>query len=466
MKDFFIPTEKNGYRPRLLSRFALYTYLVVILFVNLGINYLIPVSVKAELNINYIYDYQNDERAKRGLPDLLINTKLVESANTKAKAMLESNCWSHYCPDGKSPWDFFDNAGYSYIYAGENLAEGFISTEKLMEAWMNSPTHRVNIVNTNFTEVGIGYAEGNFQNNSNNMIIVVHFGSRVDFTPSINLPDTGSIDTNLVKFTYPTDGISTKLNTFDILGTSPENSIIAINLNGSYFKELTSMGKVFKYPIATPLVDGDYIIYAEAYDKDNTFLGSSRNINFRIDTVSPIIDESGIEVTEVLVEDNSRSAIINYNDTDAYEIQDVQTGRISYRNASGYFALQIYENDIKGNEATSFKISDKAGNNAELDIPVEVIISMMDDLQSPLLHQLKDNIENLSSNQNIRLSVNWGFASFLTIIFGIDFLFLTKTGLSNSHRSKSHINLILYIILLLILIIGITSGNILNGSMK
>jgi hypothetical protein len=137
------------------------------------------VSINAYVDFDSIYNFHNQERAKNSLKSLSVNPLLIESATAKAEAMLKSDCWSHYCPDGKSPWDFFDSAGYEYVYAGENLGEGFSENETLMSAWMNSPTHRENIMNSNFSEIGIGFAKGDYQGIKNNTIVVVHFGTSV-----------------------------------------------------------------------------------------------------------------------------------------------------------------------------------------------------------------------------------------------------------------------------------------------
>ena len=176
MKNLFIPNKKNHYRPfflrtGFLSIVVLFTIIGNILFSAFGV-----VKINAYIDFDNIYALHNSERIKKSLKELTINQLLINSATNKAEAMLASDCWSHYCPDGKSPWDFFKAAGYEYIYAGENLGEGFTTNEALMSAWMNSPTHRSNILNGEFDEIGIGFAKGNYQGIKDNIIVVVHFG--------------------------------------------------------------------------------------------------------------------------------------------------------------------------------------------------------------------------------------------------------------------------------------------------
>lgn len=123
--------------------------------------------------------YTNEQRAKYGLQPLVLNTLLNDSAQTKAEHMKLNNYWAHIAPDGTTPWFFFTNAGYSYSKAGENLACGFSDAESVITGWMNSPTHRANILTPEYTEVGFGivsansYRCGSF-NESKQTIIVQH----------------------------------------------------------------------------------------------------------------------------------------------------------------------------------------------------------------------------------------------------------------------------------------------------
>jgi hypothetical protein len=74
--------------------------------------------------------------------------------------MFQGQYWSHTAPDGEEPWDFIHEAGYSYKTAGENLARDFSSTGEMFDAWMASPTHRENILNGQFQEIGIAVVSG------------------------------------------------------------------------------------------------------------------------------------------------------------------------------------------------------------------------------------------------------------------------------------------------------------------
>jgi uncharacterized protein YkwD len=97
----------------------------------------------------------NADRAANGLPALKLNMDLVSLAEKYGQDMINRNYFSHYNPEGQSPFERMQQAGITYSYAGENLAinSNVTAAEK---AFMNSSGHRANILNTNFTEVGVG----------------------------------------------------------------------------------------------------------------------------------------------------------------------------------------------------------------------------------------------------------------------------------------------------------------------
>ncbi len=116
----------------------------------------------------------NQERVMRGLPILSANTDLNNAATLKAKDMVNRHYFEHYA-FGLAPWDFMRNQSYDYIYAGENLAMDFSTTEGMVKAWMNSPSHKENILNKDFREIGIGTVKGVYseeENKSHSTIMV------------------------------------------------------------------------------------------------------------------------------------------------------------------------------------------------------------------------------------------------------------------------------------------------------
>lgn len=99
----------------------------------------------------------NNARKNNGLSPLKVDPALVKMANMKAQDMLNNNYFSHTSPTYGSPFDMMNKLGISYTAAGENIAEGQTSATKVMTDWMNSPGHRANILNKQYTYIGVGH---------------------------------------------------------------------------------------------------------------------------------------------------------------------------------------------------------------------------------------------------------------------------------------------------------------------
>lgn len=131
--------------------------LLVTLFSTMPIGSL-SVAYASPVTADKLIELTNQARADNGLNTLLINSLLIESAQGKSNDMLAKNYFAHTSPEGVTPWDWFVGVGYDYIYAGENLAKNYATAEAMFNAWMNSPTHRANILSENYREIGIAIA--------------------------------------------------------------------------------------------------------------------------------------------------------------------------------------------------------------------------------------------------------------------------------------------------------------------
>ncbi|MEI6498555.1 MAG: CAP domain-containing protein [bacterium] len=103
----------------------------------------------------------NDQRIINNLKPLKIDQDLNRAATLKSKDMINRDYFDHYA-FGLSPWVFIRNAGYDYDEAGENLAMDFVTSEGMVNAWMNSPKHRDNILNADYQDIGVGIVKGEF----------------------------------------------------------------------------------------------------------------------------------------------------------------------------------------------------------------------------------------------------------------------------------------------------------------
>ncbi|MFZ2226683.1 MAG: CAP domain-containing protein, partial [Candidatus Moraniibacteriota bacterium] len=170
---------------------------IVSLMLTLGF---VPMTWASEINAENVIRYVNEARSKEGLLELATSEKLTEVAKAKVNDMVTNHYFAHTSPAGLTPWHWFETVGYDYRYAGENLAINFITAESEQAAWMNSPTHRKNIMNVNYQEIGVAVAAGEV-NGTLGIIAVQEFGTlthpgagsdKKDFAPVKDkaLPDT------------------------------------------------------------------------------------------------------------------------------------------------------------------------------------------------------------------------------------------------------------------------------------
>ena len=112
--------------------------------------------------VGQVADLTNEQRRKNGLAPLQFDSQLSQVAQTKSQDMQRYGYFSHTSPTYGSPFDMMRDFGVSYRTAGENIAQGQRTPQEVVNAWMNSAGHRQNILNGNFTHIGVGYeASGN-----------------------------------------------------------------------------------------------------------------------------------------------------------------------------------------------------------------------------------------------------------------------------------------------------------------
>ena len=179
-KKYFIPHKNNDHQPHLLR---LKPILIILSMVILFEAYFLVQTFWVMPGNNFftaampdaIVGLTNQSRSESGLNSLKINPLLVNAAQLKAEDMAKNSYFDHTSPEGVTPWHWLEQVGYRYSLAGENLAINFIDSQDTVTAWMNSPAHRANILNNNFTEIGIGEAQGLYQGKET-VFIVQFFG--------------------------------------------------------------------------------------------------------------------------------------------------------------------------------------------------------------------------------------------------------------------------------------------------
>lgn len=169
LKKHFIPHNENDHRPHLLRIESIRKILIVVLFLEI-FTFIIPTIAHinrtggmAAVLPAILSDLTNEERQSQKIEPLVVNPILNKAAEMKAQDMATKGYFAHTSPEGKTPWYWLEQVNYSYQYAGENLAINFTDSKDVTKAWMNSPTHKANIVKGNYTEMGTGIATGQYE---------------------------------------------------------------------------------------------------------------------------------------------------------------------------------------------------------------------------------------------------------------------------------------------------------------
>ncbi len=151
-------------------------------------------SKDARLTIKGVITLSNSERQKQNVSTLKENAKLDAAAKAKVDDMFKQQYFEHISPDGRGPGYLAEDAGYTYIIVGENLALGnFKDDAALVAAWMASPGHKANILNNRFTEIGVAVAEGMYKGKKT-WLAVQEFGLPSSACPALNTSLKADID--------------------------------------------------------------------------------------------------------------------------------------------------------------------------------------------------------------------------------------------------------------------------------
>lgn len=176
LHDYFFPHRRNNHRPHLFGAVSVIAFVFAVLvfegiffvqtkFVFLKTDFLASVLPGALVALI------NQDRASAGLDGVVEDSLLSLAAQAVANDMATNGYFSHTSPDGKTPWDWLDAAGYRYSYAGQNLAINFVDSEAVQSAWMSSPEHRANIIKSQYTRVGFGVAHGLYEEKETNFVV-------------------------------------------------------------------------------------------------------------------------------------------------------------------------------------------------------------------------------------------------------------------------------------------------------
>lgn len=199
IKHMIVPHRGNAFRPHALRHKSLSIYLglLVLIQISFGVTAYSGPEVKGVNTVNLkkeIIEISNLERKSVNIDPLYENQILNLAAERKLSDMFDKNYWDHTGPNGETAWDFISANGYRYEVAGENLARGFSDPRDVMRAWMKSPTHRENILNYKFQEIGIAVGTGKIKGATTTIIVQLFgrpqtaFASEKTTTPTLATP--------------------------------------------------------------------------------------------------------------------------------------------------------------------------------------------------------------------------------------------------------------------------------------
>jgi hypothetical protein len=180
LRHLFIPHQSNNQKAKVLHHSSLFIILFLVVGFQSGLTLVTRISpgvlgFASNIDIDNLLKDTNQQRLERGINPVKLDEKLSEAAQQKAATMFNFNCWAHNC-NNKTPWWFFENVGYNYLYAGENLARDFNDSDAVVRAWMDSPTHRENILNSKYKEIGFAIVDG-LMNGEETTLVVQMFGT-------------------------------------------------------------------------------------------------------------------------------------------------------------------------------------------------------------------------------------------------------------------------------------------------
>lgn len=149
-----------------IMKLKIFTAVLVCLIISLVFSTSFRSRVIDSLSAIYgavLVNLTNQSRSTANVSELKVNPILEKAAQMKADDMAAKSYFAHNTPDGKTPWYWFEQAGYKYKYAGENLAVNFQDSNEIHTAWLNSKGHFLNIVNPKYTEIGIATSTGTYK---------------------------------------------------------------------------------------------------------------------------------------------------------------------------------------------------------------------------------------------------------------------------------------------------------------
>lgn len=430
LKLLFIPTVENKYEPYLLRKTALFFYTLVLVFVNIlpsSISGLVTKAAADSINSETLISYTNKERRFYGLNDLSTSTQLTTAAYAKANDMFEKQYWDHFGPNGETPWQFIRGTGYEYVYAGENLAKGFKSSEGVHQAWMLSPTHRENIVSQDYKEVGIAVVDGSLFGEEVTLVVQM-FGNTTteSFKPTVSLSQISSVvDSNIsetgeiksIKITSPKTGQITNDPKITIMGESEGGKgtyELIISDNKEKIGSVKTDSLYWEYTSQKGFSEGSHDLSAMVNSSGGRI---SDEVVVEVDLTPPQIPAKSITVSRRKIVIGALEMNLTLKvliDSQVFGVEADQNGN---------FSMTI-PNNIVSIEKASLFASDVAGNTTEVDITESVKKAIDNAVTS---NQVL-GVSNMFTGLTVKDLINVVVATFVGVLLFIEIIYFRRMG--------------------------------------
>jgi len=258
---------------RLSLRAALAT--IPLLFATLlaapGLSVAAPSTDELAVQARRVLELTNQERSKAGLTLLQWNDVLAATATDYARDLVSRHYFSHTSLEGTMPWDRAKAHGYpayswGSCYVGENLAQGFATPEEAMQGWMNSESHKANLLKPEYRELGVGVVA----DSNGRKTWVQNFGSRPGVLPVVIDDGSDATDSPLVTLSISSEEVSS----VGSLG-KPLQMLVS---NRADFGDATWIPYTKTLPWTLEPVPGPERVYVRLRDARGTVLDSTAEI--------------------------------------------------------------------------------------------------------------------------------------------------------------------------------------------
>ena len=173
---YVFPHERNNHRPHVFSAVSIALLVAMVIVFEAG--YVVQTKVVflrtdflAAVLPSVLTVLTNESRTANGIAPVEHDDQLSAAAQLAAEDMASKGYFSHRSPEGKTAWYWLNRVGYTYQYAGQNLAVHFTDSEAVETAWLESPTHRMNILKREYTRVGFGTANGIYEGKETTFVV-------------------------------------------------------------------------------------------------------------------------------------------------------------------------------------------------------------------------------------------------------------------------------------------------------